>query len=388
MRVLHVIPSIADRRGGPSAAVCAIARELTAIGCHADITTTDDDGDLRLSLPVNQWIMHNGARVWLHRRSEPPLAQLREFQHSSTFASWLSERLDDYDVVHVHALFSFLPSAAMRLCRQRSQAFVLRPLGMLDPWSLAQRRRRKQAFLAAVDRRNISAANALHCTSVQEAAGIARRFPKARTVVVPHGCDPMAPDVDATVNLRRRYGLPADEPVALFLSRWAPKKNIPLLLDALRLHTGQRWTLLLAGTGNPAYAETIQRQIDELGLRDRVVCPGHLGGDDKRLALNGATAFVLPSSTENFGLALAEALCAGLPCVATQGVDSATAVERLRAGRVCEPTTEAVGDALAAVLQTSWDRERIRNEARSEFDWHQTALQLNSLYQRILAEWT
>ena len=57
-----------------------------------------------------------------------------------------------------------------------------------------------------------------------------------------------------------------------------------------------------------------------LGLDARVTWPGLVLGEMKAALLRGAVAFVLPSYSENFGMAVAEALAAGLPCVVGRGV--------------------------------------------------------------------
>ena len=86
------------------------------------------------------------------------------------------------------------------------------------------------------------------------------------------------------------------------------------------------------------------------GLSDRTVWLGHVEGAEKQAALAAADVFVLPSFSENFGIAAAEALLAGLPCVLGRGVAVASAVEAAGAGLAVPPTADAVARALERIL--------------------------------------
>ena len=184
-----------------------------------------------------------------------------------------------------------------------------------------------------------------------------------------------------------RFGIGSDQRVLLFLSRWHPKKNIPLLLQALTKLANGPWSLILAGTAEEAQHEAdIMTLIDQLGLKHRVHCPGHVVGDDKAMMLGGADVFVLPSVSENFGIAAAEAMVAGLQMVVSEGVDLAPAVRSLRAGSVCTTNDEAaLVQALHEQLHAPPDRERLRADAGRHFAWEASALKLKNLYAEVFA---
>lgn len=383
VKVLHVIPSIGPARGGPSAAVLAMVRALRRDGVEAEIATTNDNGTSLLPVVTDDWIMHDGVRVFFHQRWSPSITAFREFQYSASFTQWFERVLPDYDGVHAHAVFSFLPTRAMTICRRRGKRYVTRPLGQLDPWSLRQKTLKKRLYYALVERRNLRGGAAIHCTSPAEAARVRTLLPDARVAVIPHGIETPAPMPDAAARLRARWGIAADCPVLLFLSRWARKKNIPLLLEALSLMRDERWMLLLAGAADDGYEQDVHLAIGKRGLAERVICPGHVQGDDKSMLLQGADAFVLPSITENFGVAVAEALCCGLPCVVTEGVDIAPAVRELRGGGVCPPEVGPLRAALLGVLHERTDRARLRREAQQRFSWRTAATRLSKLYTEV-----
>ena len=232
---------------------------------------------------------------------------------------------------------------------------------------------------------NLRAAKAIHCTSHGEEGNVRQLLPAARTEVIPHGVDCAPATGQEPSELRTRFGIPASHRVILFLSRWHPKKNIPLLLAALEKLAAEPWTLILAGQGDQAYEAIVLREIETRGLGQRVICPGHVGGQDKARLLHGSDLFVLPSASENFGIAVAEALVCGLRCVVTQGVDLAPLVQKLNGGTVCEPTVEPLVTALRAELPKAASSDRdLAERSRVHFSWHSSARRLRELYGKVL----
>jgi glycosyltransferase involved in cell wall biosynthesis len=76
--------------------------------------------------------------------------------------------------------------------------------------------------------------------------------------------------------------------------------------------------------------------VNDLGISDHVLWTGFLGHEDKSAALGAADIFVLPSQSENFGIALLEAMAAGKACVTTSGValgEEAAAAGAIRLSR-------------------------------------------------------
>ena len=385
MKVLHVIPSIAPCRGGPSEAVLAMTRALHAQGVEADIVTTNDNGSSLLPVETGSMLNHEGNPVCFLPRWSPGVAALREFQYAADFTPWLKAALPNYDGLHVHAVFSYLSTRAMMIARATGVPYMVRPLGQLDAWSLEQKALKKRLYYALIEKHNLRGAAVIHCTSAMESLHVHALLPQSRTEVIPHGVEPLPEVLDAPSRLRQQMALPMDEPLILFLSRWHPKKNIPLLLAALSGMTSQRWTLVLAGSGDADYTAKVRLMIRQHGLGNRVRCPGHVQGEDKALLLQGTDVFVLPSSSENFGIAVAEALICGLPAVVTSGVDLAPAVTALHGGRVCDATADSLRSALQQVLHDPGNRPALGAAARRRFAWDAPAAKISALYAELFS---
>lgn len=387
MKVLHVIPSVSLRRGGPSAAIGPMTGALQELGVECSVVTTNDDGPDTLNVPLERWIDHAGMRTWFLPRFSPPVRALREFAWSPGFPRWMHAQLPEFDIVHVHALFSYVSSRAMMLARRRGVPYVLRPLGLLEEWSLTRSPFRKRMFLALCDRANLRGAAAVHFTSTREME-MSLHVPAGLGFVAPLGV--AVPEVSTEVRKRTRAGLGAhdSECVFLFLSRWHPKKRIKELLEALATLREQRWILVLAGAGDQAHERMVREHIHQLGLRDRVRTPGFVEGEVKWGLFAAADAFVLPSHSENFGIAVAEAMAAGVPPIVSDGVALSSDIFRGNVGWVAGNDVRSLAAALEEALNDPKERA-VRGQgaaalARAEYSWRRSSERIAAQYERIL----
>jgi glycosyltransferase involved in cell wall biosynthesis len=216
--------------------------------------------------------------------------------------------------------------------------YIVRPLGSLSSYGLRMRRRRLKALsLDLVESRILRNAAAVHFTSkseCEEAQSLGLSF---RGIVIPLGVE--QEPTGSPVRLRAAYPVLTGRRVVLFLSRLDPKKNIEALIDAMVLSNTlkQSTVLVIAGNGAPAYVDSLKARAAAAGVADHIVWLGHVEGAQKSAALAIADVFVLPSFSENFGIAAVEAMLAGLPCVLGQGVAIATEIARAGAGLAVTP---------------------------------------------------
>ncbi|HSV45691.1 MAG TPA: glycosyltransferase [Ramlibacter sp.] len=378
MKVLHVIPSVSAVHGGPSRAIGLIERALTARGVRVETATTDDDGPRRrLDRPLRVAVPENGVQRWFFMR------QLHFYKVSLDFARWIRQRVRDYDLVHVHGLFSFTSVLAAWTARSARVPYVIRPLGTLNHYGIAQRRPElKQLSLRFIERGLLRDASAVHFTSIEEAEQAGDLGIALRSVIIPLGVEacpgPLAAEAAGTQRL-------------LFLSRLDPKKNVEGLLRAFSLCKAQLPGLVLhiAGAGEHVYVASLHALAKQLGVSQDVVWMGHVEGDEKARALAEAQAFVLPSLSENFGIAAAEALMAGLPCILARGVPLAPSMQEAGAGLCVEPDAESIADGIRQLMSDPQGRQRMRAAAaalaRQKYSVHAMGDRLAGLYTDILA---
>lgn len=356
-------------------------------GVDASVLTTNDHGPgIQTSMPLgrlhHQEELGQNVPVLAFGRWSPPLRAVREFAIAPGFSRWLGKHAREYDLIHVHALFSCTTSLGMAQLRRQGVPYLLRTIGQLNAWSLGQSMGRKELFLKLVDRANLEGAAALHYTSdaeQQEAAALHLRPP---SFVLPLGVPPTPTHAHIQV---------PDSPIRfLFLSRLHPKKQVPLLFEALaQLHhccPSSPWHLDIAGDGDPPYLQELKQLAQQLGIAPHLQWHGFVAGEAKQALLRQAHWFVLPSASENFGIAAAEALMAGTPVLLCPGVALAADVEAAAAGLICEPNTDALRTCLERCLQPPplAMRQAARRLAEERYGWPAISRQLFGRYEEIL----
>jgi glycosyltransferase involved in cell wall biosynthesis len=124
--------------------------------------------------------------------------------------------------------------------------------------------------------------------------------------------------------LREQWGAADDTPVALCVSRFAPEKNFPLVLDAYRAMRAERPDTRLVLVGDGPMAEELERE--RLGC----VVAGRLVNGELSAHYASADIFLFPSTSETFGNVTMEAMASGLAVVA---YDYAAARQHIVHGR-------------------------------------------------------
>lgn len=373
------------------------------LGLDVSVATTDDNGPgLRFGpstvpAPFDGLANNLPAEHGQGRSRGDARSTLQVFPKQSEFYKvslplwrWLHHHVNEFDLLHIHAMFSFSTIAASRAARRAGVPYVIRPLGTLNRYGMTQRRQwLKQRSLAWFDGPALEAAAVVHFTAqaeYDEARELNIRFP--RTAILPLAVEPEAQldraAFDATFPELR------GEPFVLFLSRIDPKKNIESLLHAmasgLPAHPALR--LMIAGDGSADYVSSLKQLATQLQLSDRITWAGFLGGSLKATALHAASLFVLPSHSENFGIAAAEALLAGLPSVLGKGIAIADEVQAAGAGIATAPDPASVAAAMACFLddpaRAAACGAAARAFAQREYSKAAMGQRLHDLYRSIL----
>lgn len=271
--------------------------------------------------------------------------------------------------------------------------YIVRPLGTLNEWGMVNRRPGlKRLSFELIEKRILDGAAAIHFTSEQEQREAAQLGVSGRSRVLPLGIDlsdfdvpPAANEFPSSIKIQGRC-------VILFLSRIDKKKGLDLLLPAfaqIRQHNLEA-VLVVAGKGNQEFTTRLQEQAGKLGIAQDVLWPGFLAGREKLAAFAAATLFVLPSYSENFGIAALEAMAAGLPVIISDQVGFAPDVERADAGFVVPCNTGALTDALKVALSDPALRrqkgENARCLAHEKFSVQAMTRNLIALYEDVICQ--
>jgi glycosyltransferase involved in cell wall biosynthesis len=342
---------------------------------QSDIATTDYGLDAL-------WLDYVRSRV-------PDDTRLRIFPQgkwldkgwSLSLVRWLWATAREYDVIHIHALFSSTSSASAFVAMRRNVPYIIEPHGTLSPYTFANRRRYlKRIYFSLLDRRTALKAAAIHYTTSQEARKAERLDLATRAVVIPVPCGAQVAE--------RRQSSSSD--TVLFLSRLHPVKGVELLLEAMVAVRGvvSSAKIIIAGSGDSRYEKSLRDKVRKLNLDTAVSFVGFVEGERKAETFRQACIFVLPSYQENFGLAIAEALAYGIPVVITQGVDLAEDVIAYGSGCVVQRDVKELAEALLALLGDPLRRaamgENGRRQVMELYSTSKVGAQLDGLYRSVL----
>lgn len=387
MKVLHVIPSVSPALGGPTQVVLNLVKSLQECGVDAEIVTTNDNGATLLDVPLNQCIEYEGVPVWFLPRFSPPL---KEYIFSPAISQWLWQHIREYDILDNHYLFSYASTCAGAIARWQNVPYTVRTMGQLAPWALAQSRLKKKVYSFLLERHNLNRADAIHCTSSGEVEDVRNFGLETPTVTLPLGVNQPVEWPQAKQKVREIYGISKEVPVVLFLSRLHYKKRPDLLIQSLSRLANQNYPfhLILAGSGEEDYLTYLKNLVSSLGLTDQTSFPGFVAGKDKDLLLQGSDIFVLPSFSENFGIAVAEAIAAGLPAILTPDIQISPEIAAAKAGLVVEGEEEALANAIAQLLTSPQQRQVMGENGKSlashRYSWSAIASHLTDAYRSII----
>ncbi|MEO8481896.1 MAG: glycosyltransferase [Acidobacteriota bacterium] len=380
MNILHVIPAIAARYGGPSVVVLETCQGLVRRGHSVIVATTDADGPSRLKVPLGEVTTYQGTSCIFFERTSS-----EAFKWSPKLARWLDAMCGRFDVVDVHAIFSHSSLVAGRACRHAGVPYVVRPHGSLDPWSLERKRVQKRLLFWLGARRLLTGAAGIQYTTAEE-----QRLAEAFLPWLTHGF--VVPLGIAGHAFARTPAVPSSPPYLLTMSRLESKKGLERLITAFHEATvmgrGADWRLVIAGDGDAAHVRHLKHVAATGHAASRILFPGWVTGAEKTRLLRGAAVFACPSAQENFGVSVVEAMASGVPVLVSQGVNLAPDINAANAGWVVDPAAPSFARVLESVLgdrpgQTT--RGKAAAQLARRFGWDQSLDALVTMYRSVQA---
>ncbi len=359
----------------------AIERALTSAGVTV-VTATTDHGFSGKNSKTEEISVVGGKITRFYARK-----RINFYKVAPGLAPWLWANVRNFDAVHIHALFSFSSIAAALVARARGVPYIIRPLGTLTAYGMTRRATLKRGSFALIEAPILRNAAAVHFTSEEEDEEARALKTPMRGIVIPLGVEETG--AGNAGRLETEYPALCGKLALLFLSRIDPKKNVEALLDAYAANPPARGAslLLIAGSGEADYIDHLERRAQALGVADSIIWLGHVDGQRKQDVFARADLFVLPSYSENFGIAAVEAMLAGLPCILGEGVAVAKPAAAEGAAMTVAPEADCIAAALDRLLPDENLRKTMGAKARAHAQQHYSteamAKALVALYRRV-----
>lgn len=325
MKILHIVPTYlpAYGYGGPILSVHALNKWLVKIGIDVTVYTTNMDGKKRLNIPPGEERNVDGVKVIYFPVTFSP------WQYSSAMRIALESNIGNFDLVHITSVFLAASALGAHYAKKFHKPYIISPRGSLMKEPLARKNFfKKKIYLNLIEKKNLAGASAIHFTAESEKKEyMEAELPFKNSFIISNGLDMELLNKDIPPGIfRNKYAINSDRKIFLSLGRLSWKKGFDTLIPAFRRVVDRKPEALLVIAGGDAegYQKTIERLISENGLKlgENIIFTGELLGDMKITAFRESDAFVLPSYSENFGMAAAESMKLGTPVF----VSSTTAI--------------------------------------------------------------
>lgn len=382
LKVCHVIACINQNIGGPALSVTNLTEALsqTTIEPHLWTLHYPEHGSQLQPFGVQ---LHSYPATFLtrHGRGFHPIADRALHKLAA----------QDLNLIHNHGVWMFPNRYARQAAQRYDLPLVISPRGMLEPWALQWSGLRKRVAWWLYERENLERATLFHATSEMEVQAIRQLGFQQPIALIPNGVlIPNLEQIPTKAVLTAQFPTLANKRWLLFLSRLHPKKGLDRLLQVWHQLEAQfpEWQLVIAGPDLIGYQAELIALTTKLNLQSRVTFTGMLSGDQKAAALGNSELFVLPSHSENFGIAVAEALSYAVPVITTHGTPWQD-LHRANCGWWIENQTEPLTQALTEGMQLSdSDRRSMGLNGRAlvtkNYAWSSIAQTMSAVYRWIM----
>ncbi|MEK7465657.1 MAG: glycosyltransferase [Patescibacteria group bacterium] len=366
MKILHITPAYtpAYRYGGPISSVHTLNKWLVRAGVDVTVYATNADGRGTLDVPLETPVEQDGVKVVYF-----PISFPRSWFYSRTMHKALREHCKEFDIVHVTSVFLAASTLGAYYAKKCGKPYIISPRGslMIDP--LTKKSSLKKTFyLKFIEKNNLKNASAIHFTAPKEEKEYrTKNFPIKRSIVIPNGIDVDKKKVVSAGRFKKRLGISPEREVILYHGRIGWKKGFDTLIPAFgRVHEKNPGAILvIAVWSDEGYKATIMQLIAKYQLETSILFTGPLEGIERAEAFVDTDVFVLGSYSENFGVALGQAMAASVPVVVTEGVAIGSDVLEAKAGLVVPKDDRALADAILKILGDPVEGKKMGERGRA-----------------------
>src|SRR5437899_984244 len=305
MNIISSVAALVPESGGPSRSTSALCHALACAGVGVGLMSLDFGNRLGAPLIPPPPVETELVPCRFFRRLR--LVWAPQFERAlSVRAQKTCARL-----IHDNGLWMMTNHAAARVARRSGLPFILSTRGMLAPWAICHKSWKKRLAWRLYQAADLRSARVLHATSAQEAQAIRQAGVSQPIAIIPNGVDVPPPGDPQRLDCRTK--------TALFVGRIHPVKGLEHLVAAWAPIRPQGWQMVIAGPGEDGHRVQLEKAIRGAQLDHVFSFVGPVADQRKADLYRDADLFILPSFTENFGLAIAEALAHGVPVITTKG---------------------------------------------------------------------
>ncbi len=331
MRILHVFDLFSPHGGGTVDLLYKLSRTQAQRGHEVVIYTSDH-------------------RIIPEYIASLPEVRVYPFHCISSFAGFyimqgiitaVRNNLKSFDVIHLHCFRSFQNIVVRHYATKYGVPYVLDTHGSL-PRSAYSKRSLKRPVKWLFDitfgnriLRDASRVIAENEFGVREYEEFGIKQEKVAVIPLFFPVEEFS-DLPAAGQFRNRHGI-KEKHIIMSLGRIHWIKGLDFLVESFAELAGSREDVFLVIAGSDdGYKATLEKQISNLNLNDKVSFTGFLRGQDKLAAITDADVVIQPSRYEQAAWAPIEAVLCETPIVVSRDSGAGEDVTRMNAGYLVE----------------------------------------------------
>jgi len=256
-------------------------------------------------------------------------------------------------VVASHGAWQF-PTRWGKWAKDLGFTWIYTPHGMLEPWSMSQKKIKKWLYFNLIESRLVQNADFIRAVGKPEAENLKRSFKNVK--LIPNGVYPS--DISPIEKPKKPIQI-------LYLARLHSKKGVVPLLHgwkASALDKNSNYLLTIAGTDDGEEQKVKSFLIENKGINARFIGPQF--GEEKTDLLSKSHFYILPSLSEGFPTSVVESMAAGMVPIITKGCNFPEALENGLAIETSQ-TIEDICQTLNTLLSIS-EVERIEMAIKAQ----------------------
>ena len=377
--------------GGMNVYVLELSRELARLGYEVDIFTRRD-----ADLPRVETIEDNLRLVRIDAGPAEPIDKEAIIEYLPDFAHdmrrFVHEEGRGYSLVHSHYWQSGWAGGHLARDLGLPHMVMFHTLGEVK--NRARFGEQEPRTRIRHERQIARRASAIVTASSHERELLERYYgaEHAKIHTIPCGVDLERFRPGDPLAARKRLGLPLHSPILLWVGRLEKLKGVDILISAVAQLDERDFTLLIVGGDERAAGlkADLMAQARLEGVADNVRFIGAVDHAELPEYYAAADVCVVPSYYESFGLVAVEAMACGTPVVASRvGGLVSTVVDGVSGYLIPWRCPEPFAEKLEVLLNNPELRSNFSRAAQrsmERFAWRRVALQMASLYDRVLAE--
>ena len=319
---IHIINSLDTKYGGPPIALGSLVKAQKKVGNKVTLISTYLNNEEYLSVQ-SDFKKSNKNKV--------KLLLIKAFSFYRISFKLIREINNNPNAIfYFHGIYRWPTTIGSYICRKNNYRYVIRVHGALDPYLFKKSVKGKLFFIfkkiseKVFDFQNLKKAMWVHLTSKNELIKLPNFCKEnCNLQIIPNGIS--LPTINKFIDIKKKYNLNNKQKIILYLGRISEKKGLDLLIKAFPLVCKElkNTSLLIVGPDNENYISKLRKIIKQIdySISKNIIFDNKVSRSLIKSYFTQSDLFVLPSHSENFGMAVIESIYFGTPTLVSKNVD-------------------------------------------------------------------